>query len=966
MSDMPGGVLAVAAAALYLGLLSLIAVVVERCPRLRRLARHPISVGLALGVYATSWTFYGGVGFAATEGYNFLAISVGVALSCLAIPLVWRPLARVVRARQLQSAADLLAYRYQSRAVGAAVAVFMVAGLLPYLSLQMRAIADAARWLGDASYGWTGPAFAILLSLFAMGLGSRYAEPRPDRPGLLAALAVESGVKVLAITVVGAVTLSDVFGGLDGLDAWLAAHPQALADLYRPVVDGPWVPLTVLAFVAAFLLPRQFHVAFVERGDDPGLRHVMWVLPTLLLLLHLPLPIIYWAGQIRAPVGAPADVFVLLASERPGVRAIAFLGGISASSAMILVCAVALSGMVVNHLVLPLQPARGWIYQRLTALRRLVMAGLVFAGLAVHLLAPRAGTLADLGLVSFTAVLQLVPGIIGVLFWTRATRRGFVWGLCGGGLIWLLDAALPQLGGPSLGGALRAAGLDVDHRSVTVGLSLGLNSLLFAIGSLTAPPRRAEARAATFCRDPDAPPGGAVQGPDALRRRLAVVLGPEGARRQIDRFLTELGIAADERRPAELQRLSARVERALSGLVGPLAARALVGRGDAPAALAAELRFVSGQGRGATPPRGMQRALARVQRYLATVLDEMPVGVCALDDDGRVVVWNRALTGITGLDGDAVADSALADLPDPWGHMLREVRDGSGFIERSLGGRRPRILRLRSADLPEEAAAVLVVEDITARRQLRAQAAHQDRLASIGRLAAGVAHEIRNPLTGILMVARNLRLEPEADDAAERLDLVIGEAKRIDAIVRTLLGFSREGDGPARGAVDLAALVEDAVKLVRLGKRARALEWRVSIADPLTIEADRQALRQVLVNLLANARDAAGSWVEIALAAGADGAFAEIRITDDGPGVSPDAVERIFEPFFTSKPPGEGTGLGLAVCHRIVDEHRGHLELLADLPTTFRVRLPRVSSGPPPPSDPPLPSQPPPPPEDEP
>lgn len=950
---MPDGLLPVLLGAAYLALLSAIALLTERVPRLSALARHPISVGLAMGVYATSWTFYGGVGLADARGYVFLTISLGVVLSCLAIPVLWRPLGRLVRARRLQSAADLLAFRFQSQGVGAAVALFMVLGLLPYLSLQMRAIADAAAWIGDGA-PWTGPAFALLLAAFAMGLGARYAEPRSHRPGLLATLAVESLIKVAAITVVGGVVLFEVFDGPAGLDRWLESHPEALAHLYRPVHGSPWVSLLLVAFVAAFLLPRQFHVAFVEQGHDPDLRRVMWVLPTLLLALHLPLPVLYLAGGLAAPPGSPPDVYVLVASARPWVRGVAFLGGISASSAMILVTSVALSGMVVNHLILPLRPLarRGSAdYRRLTALRRAVMAALVFAGLAVHLLAPRVGTLADLGLISFTAVLQLLPGVLATLFWPRATRRGLWWGLLGGAAVWLLDAGPPLLGhaAPDLGGWLPG----VDHRAAIIWLSLGLNATLFVIGSLTAPPGRAEAEAAAFCADPDAPPSGAVLGPDALRRRLALVLGPDGARRELSRHLDELGLARDERRPAELQRLSARVEHDLSGLVGPLAAQALVGRHDAPAALAAELRYVQQRtARAAAPPRGVQRSLARVQRYLAAVLDELPVGVCALDDEGHVVVWNRALARQSGLDPDAVAGAALDDLPAPWAALLGDARaQPDETIERNDRGR---ILRLRCAPLPEaDRAAVLLAEDITARRALRAQAAHQDRLASIGRLAAGVAHEIRNPLTGIVMVARNLRLEPDADDAGERLDLIIGEADRIDAIVRTLLGFSRD-DGvraPEAAPVDLPALVRDAVELVRLDRRARRLDWRVDAADDpalAAVPADRQRLLQVLVNLLANARDAAAARVDVRLAR--DGQWVDLAIVDDGPGVPPEHAGRVFEPFFTTKPPGEGTGLGLAVCHRIVDEHRGAITLEPDAPTTFRVRLPlvrRSSSAPP-------------------
>ncbi|MEZ4433515.1 MAG: ATP-binding protein [bacterium] len=941
---MTGGLLPLALTAGYLALLSAIALLVERRPRLGALARHPITVALALGVYATSWTFYGGVGFAHTHGYVFLAISIGAALSCLAIPILWRPLARLVRRRGLQSPADLLAYRYQSRLVGAAVTLFLVAGILPYLSLQMRAVTEAADDLTPLpTHALVGPAYAILLSLFAVALGVRYAEPRPDRPGLVATLAVESLIKTLAITLVGLAALHGFFGGLGPFADWLAARPDALAALYRPVLEGPWAALITVAFVAAFLLPRQFHVAFVERGDDATLRHAMWVLPLLLLALNLPLPILYFAGRALAGPDTPPDVYVLAAVEHPLLKGIAFLGGISASSAMILVTSIALGGMIVNHLVLPLTATARLTVRRLTTLRRAVMVTLIFAGLALHLALPPDGPLADLGLVSFTAVLQLLPGVLGALFWPRATRRGLLAGLAGGATIWTLHVIAIITGDPGLA-RLAGHGLGDDPREIAIWASLTLNALLYIALSLTAPaPRRSAAAAA--CADDDLPHTARHHTPDALTRRLALLLGPDAARSAIDALLRDLGLPPTERRPLELARLADRAERALSALVGPLAARALVGRDDdAPAALAAELRFVQAD----TSPRrgGLEAALDRVQRYLGAVLDEIPEGICALDERDEIAVWNPALARRTAIPIDTARGARLDDLPPPYGPILRDARACPGqAIERTLGDGHPRILRLRCALITEPdrdpIGAVILIEDLTRRRQLRAQAAHQDRLASVGRLAAGVAHEIRNPLTGMLMVAQNLRAEPAADDLEDRLDLIIGEGRRIDAIVRTLLGFSRADDDPTRALapepVDLRALAHEAINLVRLGPHARRLHFTTDIPDA-TATLDRQRITQVLINLLANARDAAATRVD--LTARLTDRTLTLDITDDGPGVPAALRERIFEPFFTTKPPGEGTGLGLAVSHRIIEEHGGRLELLDAPPTTCRVTLP--------------------------
>ena len=473
----------------YLGLLSLFPGWVERRPRWAAAARSPIVLGLALGVYATSWTFYGSVGFADRYGFAFFAVCLGPTLACLAIPTLWQPLADLVRRLRFGSLADVLAHRFQSRAAGPVITLFMLAGLLPYLSLQLRAIADAASFLAgpDAPAG-LGLVYAAILALFAAAVGVRYAEGHQDRSGLLAALALETTVKIVATLVVGVGALSAF--GVDRLHERLDTNPEILARLWGGLEDGPWVALVAVAAVASFLLPRQFHVAFVERPEGTSLASTMWVFPAALLLLNLPLPLFYVIGDAVAPQ-VPPDRWVLAATELPALRLLAFLGGVSASSAMVLVSTLALSGMVATHLILPLRGTRDLTREGSLRIRRGVVGGLVLAGFAFHSALPRRGTLVDLGLVSFVAVLQLLPGVLATLFWPRATARGLLWGLGGGVLSWAHITALPFLGTEaSTLPALVGLGAT-DPRAATVWISLTVNGILFVAGSLTRAPTAA-------------------------------------------------------------------------------------------------------------------------------------------------------------------------------------------------------------------------------------------------------------------------------------------------------------------------------------------------------------------------------------------------------------------------------------------------------------------------------------------
>lgn len=923
--------LIVAAGTLFL--LVAVSEVAERVRPVRRAARHPLVFGLALGVFATSWTLFGSVGQAEAKGFTFLAIYLGPTLSCLAIPLLWYPLARAVRRLRLGSVADLLSYRYDSGLVGAVVTLYLLAGLLPYVALQTRSVADGAAFLaGGEAPVWLGPAYAALIGIFALVLGARYVQPRRQQAGLVVTLAVEAVLKAVALLAVGAMVVWTAFGGPAGLLDWLADHGEALADLQAPLSGSEFPALAIMAAMAAFLLPRQFHVAFVERPDDRSLWHAQWTLPLYLLLLNLPVPLLLWGGRILAPELAP-DLYVLGAAGP--LRLLSFVGGIAASSGMILVGSIALSGMVVNHLVVPLRSPSGLSPRTISMARRAVIAGTVLAGFVAHLVIPRFGTLVDLGLISFAAVFQLTPGVLAGLFWPRATRVGFLVGLTVG----VGTFACCYLVGEQV--------VPGEHvRAVAVWGSLAANVGGLVLGSLLTDPRPREREAAMALRDKVPARAFAALPVPRLEERLVTLLGSDGARDELATALRDLDLQPDEDRPVALRQLAERVQRDLAGLVGPLAARVALGQApirpdEAVAALSAELKFR--EDRGLVMLSG--DPVEAVRQNLVRVLDDLPVGVCAAGGSGLVSVWNDSLSALTGVPAERALASRLHDLPEPWGPELARSWEGGGF-EREFqveeAGRR-RILRVTRAPLGEadDAGVALVVQDLTERRQLRLEAEHQDRLAGIGRLAAGVAHEIRNPLTGMLMVAQNLRREEEPEDLEERLGLIVEEGRRIEDIVSALLGYTRSGEHSVPESLRLSELAAQAVTLIRLGQEARGLSWRVEVPPDLTVRAHRGPLTQVLVNLLANARDASPERGTVCVrgAHTADGMV--LDVVDEGPGVPPDVVSRVFEPFFTTKAPGEGTGLGLAISHRVVHDHGGTLQYdRVGATTRFRITLP--------------------------
>ncbi len=981
-----------AAALAYLLLLFLIAYAAERGVIPSKLARHPATYVLSLGVYATSWSYYGSVGYAQAQGYNFLAIYLGVTLAFVLAPLLLMPVLRLTRDYQLSSLADLFAFRYRHQATGVLVTVFMLIGILPYISLQILAVTESVRVLTrEATPAVLAFGFCVTLILFAILFGARHVTPREKHEGLVVAIAFESAIKLVALAIVGLFAVYGLFGGPAGMNEWLAAHPEALAALYQPVREGPWPALLLLAFAAAFLLPRQFHMTFTENIEPRTLTVAGWAFPLFLLALNLAIPPILWAGQAFRP-GTNPDFYVLditLASNHSWLPTVAFLGGVSAASAMMIVETLALAAMCLNHLILPAsfstrdRPYTD-LYRRLLWWRRGLIAVIVFAGYGFYLLLQSNQGLVRLGLISFVAVTQFLPGYLGLLYWPRATRAGFIGGLTGGAIMWAVTLLLPLLessgivhSGLDLQALLGAA--DDNPIAFATFLTLCVNGLLFVTLSLATRHTAVEAEAARACRF-DAPVGHggsvAAASPSEFSEKLARIVGPHTAEREVRQALSDLDMSDAERRPGELRRLRERIERNLSGLIGPLLARAVVDDRlelvpRSPGALSDTMRLIEERLEDSrTRLQGVAAELDALRRYHRQILQELPLAVCALGPDGEIVIWNHAMEIISGLPARDVSGTRVRGLPEPWGGLLGgfiRSRDAHLYkLQVAIAGR-SRWLNLHKAAIDEPTTTgrmapasergagpdgtrpgttglVILVEDLTEMQLLEAELTHSERLASIGRLAAGVAHEIGNPLTGIASLAQNLDYETDPAAMRESTALIQEQIRRISDIVRALVTFSHGGvvtDGVA-APVEVRRCVDEAVRLVRLSHAGKQVQYRNVCEEAVQVAGSHPRLVQVFVNLLTNACDASRPGDEIEVRSAPDGNFLRIEVVDHGGGIDAEHLPRVLEPFFTTKEPGTGTGLGLPLAYSIVQDHGGTLAIESEpgYGTRVIVRLP--------------------------
>jgi len=963
----------------YLVILFSVAWATERGLLPRSLVRHPAIYTLSLGVYASAWAFYGTVGLAYQYGYGFLTYYLGVCGAFLLAPVLLNPILRITRTYQLSSLADLFAFRFRSTWAGTLTTLFMLLSMLPLLALQIQAVADSVQILThDPRQRPVALGFCLLIILFAILFGARHISAREKHEGLVFAIAFESVVKLVCLSAVGLYALFVVFEGPSGLELWLSHNQEALKTLHSPLQEGPWRTLLLVFFAAAIVMPHMYHMAFTENLNPRALSSASWGLPLFLLLMSLAVPPILWAG-LYLDVPTNAEYYTLglgVAAGADWLTLVAFIGGISAASGLIIVVTLALSGMVLNHMVLPVyQPsADNNIYRWLLWTRRSLIAAIIMASYGFYRLLGSDQHLSNLGITSFVATVQFLPGALSVLYWPQANHRGFISGLVAGMAVWALTLLLPMITGIE---TLQMMGLEVtlDSESwhIAAIVSLTTNIVVFTLISLFTQRSTDEASAAEAClvdnvRRPQRMEL-VASSPQEFAQQLAKPLGNRAAQQEVEQALRDLKLPFDERRPYALRRLRDRLEANLSGLMGPAVAQEMI-ETFLPFKLARngyvteDIHFIENRLEDYhSRLTGLAAELDALRRYHRQTLQDLPMGVCSLAEDSEVLMWNRALQALTGINADSVVGSRLENLPAPWNDLLqRFVADESAHLHKQklLNNGQTQWLSLHKAAIDEPGNArgglVLLIEDQTDTQLLEDELIHSERLASIGRLAAGVAHEIGNPITGIACLAQNLREESEQPEAHEAAEQILEQTRRVSRIVQSMVNFAHVGSrhNNANDEVDLAACTNEAIHLLSLSRKGPEINY-VNLCDAThRVAGDSQRLVQVLINLLGNARDASSDGDSVTVRTVQDEHQILLSVEDQGSGIDRALMDRLFEPFFTTKAPGTGTGLGLALVYSIIEEHYGQITVDSPIDeatqrgTRFTITLPRYgvfSSG---------------------
>ncbi len=916
----------------YMGLLFAIAFYGDKRAELgKSVISNPYIYALSLAVYCTAWTFYGSVGAAARAGATgFLSTYIGPTLIMALGWPVLRKIIRISKTNRITTIADFIASRYgKSASIAGAVTIFAVLGIIPYMSVQIKAIATsfllinqypaitmAANFIDIPVLKDTAFYVALLLAVFAVIFGTRHLDATERHEGLVAAIAFESMVKLIAFISAGLFVTYGIYNGFGDLFSQAGSVPE-IKKLFVMEVNAEtftgWYNGLFLAMMAVLFLPRQFQVIVVENVDEAHLKKAVWLFPLYLFAINLfVIPIALgsmlhfvdrcfadplcsnafgssFSGILQYTDGnVEADYFaltLLMAKQQQGLAMLVFLGGMSAATGMVIVEAIALSTMVCNDLVMPVLlrlpflklARRSDLSNLLLTIRRASIVGVLLLGYLYYHFVVKYYALVSIGMISFVAVAQFSPAILGGIFWKDGTRSGALCGLLAGFLIWSYTLVLPSmvqagvlpqtflmegLFGMEFLKPQKLFGLDVT--------ALGFNSYTHTVFWSMLANVGAYIGVSLITRQSD------------IEQKQAILF--------VDAFKYSV-----ESEKSSFWRATASV-------------------GDLKSLL---VRFL-----------GKQRTENALADYAGRHNINLEQELTA--DSGLVSYVEKLLAGAIG------SASALVMVTS----VVKEEPLGINEI----------------MDILDETQQVLIYSRELEKATHDLEAANE-RLKELDRLKnefiSTVTHELRTPLTSVRALAEILHTNPDLDpDRQNRFSgIIIKESERLSRLINDVLDFQKIESGTIQwqiSALDFKEVIEDSVTSTKQFIIEKNIKLKLHVPETkASIKGDPDRLIQVMVNLISNAVkfcDPEHGMINIGMLVEDD--HIKVYVRDNGIGISQENLELIFEEFRqvkdTSKGRPLGTGLGLTITRHIIDYHQGKIWVESDLGqgSTFLFTIP--------------------------
>jgi len=846
----------------------------------------PVVYTLSISVYCTAWTFYGAVGSAARNGLEFLTIYLGPTLVFIGWWWFLRKLVRIGNTQRITSIADLISSRYgKSNLLAVVVTLLAVIGSTPYIALQLQSLTlSFAVFTRDNA---NAPSAAITALLIAMGLaaftvvfGTRNLDANERHHGVVTAIALEAIVKLVALLSVGIFVVWYVADG--------PADVLANAGRILPKTTGTftprWVTLTFLSAAAIICLPRMFQVIVVENSAEKHLATASWAFPLYLFMMCLFVVPIAVIGLQTLPAGSNPDLFVVtvpLALGQDGLAALAFLGGFSSATSMVIVAAIALSTMVSNHIVLPLwlrrtkarNPESDDVRFILLRSRRISIVGILGLGYAYYSFTGNTAALASIGLIAFLGVAQVLPALFLGLFWRNASRSGALAGILVGFTIWAYTLFLPSFDGSFIlskdtleNGLFGLSylrpqalfGVHINDPLVhAVFWSMSLNMLAFITVSLASTPRPLENLQAlqftnVFGRSSEHYMPSQIATSDDLFILAQRIMGRAQAARLFEDKAKEQGKLYGL--PDPTSEFITALEREFAGSVGAATAHAMMGQ-------------ISG------------RETVTVEELIAVADETAQI----MEYSARLEKQSKELAATA--KQLRRANNKLTKLSEQKDDFLSQVSH-----------------ELRTPMTSIRSFSAILMDDGEIDREQFAR-------------FSGIINDESQRLTRIL------------DDILDLSFLESGKAR---------LNFERK---------NLGELLQQSIIASQTSSDAAQAEVRMSEkCSKITVWTDADRLMQVFINLISNAikyNDKPKPVINLDMEETSEGIA--VRVADNGPGISDSDRETIFEKFSKLSSGGStsGVGLGLSICAEIMRNLGGDVTFIpSETGATFMVWIP--------------------------
>jgi Na+/proline symporter/signal transduction histidine kinase len=872
----------IACALLYLVLLFAVAYFAEFRLKLgKSLVNNPYVYALSLSVYCTAWTYYGSVGRAATHGIDFLTIYIGPTLGAALFFPVLSKIIRITKAQRINSIADFISTRYgKNVSIASVVSLFCIVAVIPYIALQIKAISISLDVLTANSLPESSTIYiTLVLAVFIIIFGTRSVDATEKHEGMVAAIAFESVIKLVAFVAAGAFVTYGVFGGFTKVFEQAGNSPelQKLFTLNGEHAYMSWFTIIMLSMVAVVFLPRQFQVGVIENIKEEHLKKAMWLFPLYLLIINIFVLPIAFGGKMLLPPSTDADTYVLaipLFFKHDILSLLVFVGGFSAATSMIIVETIALSTMVSNNLVMPILFSReGFlntvdksIRDTILTVRRMSIVLILLIALLFDLYVAQYFSLVSIGLISFAGVAQLVPSILGGLYWKSASKNGALAGIIIGFACWFYTLIIPALVNTNILS-------DTILQNGPFGIQLLKPQALFGL-----------------------------TGFDSITHGLFwsilfnctayfwISLYSKLTAQEV--FQAQLFVDIDTHNTAEQNTMW---------------------RGTAymPELHTLLSNFI-----------GEPRANKLIQNY--AIRHKIDLRFAGKADPRMVYFIERILAGVI---GSASARIMVSTVTKEEEISLKEVfqmlQESQQLIELNKELRKKSIELTRASEQLKEAYSQLKKMDETKDEFLYT-----------------VTHELRTPLTSIRSMAEIVHDHPDLDEneRTKFLSAVVKESERLSHLITQVLNLEKYESGKQAlqlTSFDFVSLVYEVSTSFSLLAKEKGIQFTTHLPNSmLLLRGDKDLLHQVLVNLLANAMKFTPEGGTIQVNMLEENEWLQVTVSDTGKGIPIEWQPFIFDKFFqamnqTVKKP-IGTGLGLAICKRIVEMHGGTISVQSE------------------------------------